>query len=219
MWEKELRGNLKRIPQDEIESILDYYNELFADKSEQGFSEREIIKGFGNPFDVAYKIVYDSEHRRDFVDNTSNRSRGDMQLGNSSSNLTGDFVAQSLHENNGAVQSQQPKERKKRGGIVARIVFFLPFFIVSVTLWSLIIGLTAGGIGGAIGGLGMAVISLTQMGTNARAALSSVGLSLASSGAGLLITVGAFFITKAAVRLTKKYFFIGKRKTKRREEI
>ncbi|MCX4314104.1 MAG: hypothetical protein OSJ83_09675, partial [Clostridia bacterium] len=54
---------IRRLPDDEIKRVTDYYGELFADKAERGESEREIINEFGNPVDVADKILseYDGE--------------------------------------------------------------------------------------------------------------------------------------------------------------
>ncbi|MBD5131486.1 MAG: DUF1700 domain-containing protein [Clostridiales bacterium] len=62
-WEHELKKNIHRLPSDEIARVLDYYNEMFEDYIERGKSEREIIREFGNPADVADKILseYDGE--------------------------------------------------------------------------------------------------------------------------------------------------------------
>jgi len=56
-WETELKKNIHRLPSDEINRVLEYYDELFADKIERGYGETEIIAQFGNPADVAYKII------------------------------------------------------------------------------------------------------------------------------------------------------------------
>lgn len=62
-WEHELKKNIHRLPSDEVARVLDYYNEMFEDYIERGKSEREIIREFGNPADVADKILseYDGE--------------------------------------------------------------------------------------------------------------------------------------------------------------
>ena len=211
-WEKDLRNNLKRIPESEAESILDYYNELFMDKVEQGFSEREIIKSFGNPFDVAYSIVYDTEEnvRATTSATSANASASaDMHLSH----------IQGTNGTNTLVQPATAPSNKKRGGLLARILFFVPFCIISIVLWSLVLGLGLGGLGGAIGWLGMVVFGFIQMANySAIGGLATVGLSLAAGGAGILITILSTFIIKAAVRITQKYFYMGKHKTKRSEK-
>lgn len=62
-WESELKKNVHRLPAEEIRKILEYYDEIFADKIERGLSESEIVRQFGNPVDVADKILseYDGE--------------------------------------------------------------------------------------------------------------------------------------------------------------
>lgn len=64
-WESELKKNVHRLPAEEIRKILEYYDEIFADKIERGLGESEIVSQFGNPVDVADKILseYDGEFR------------------------------------------------------------------------------------------------------------------------------------------------------------
>ena len=62
-WENELKKNMKGLPESEQTRVLEYYNEMFADGIEFGKSEKQLIAEFGNPSDVAYKILseYDGE--------------------------------------------------------------------------------------------------------------------------------------------------------------
>ncbi|MCL2848023.1 MAG: DUF1700 domain-containing protein [Firmicutes bacterium] len=188
-WEKALRSSLKGVPQEEADSILDYYSELFADKAESGQTEKEIIKSFGNPYDVAYRVVYGVEVP--YNSSGIRQPQAEKYLNSSSQKSSGGIG----------------------GKILIRLLLFWPFFIVAVTLWSLVIGLGAGGIGGAIGGIGMVIVGFMQMGGNSVGGLSVVGLAIASIGVGIIITLVAFFIFKIVLRLTQKYFFIVKHKT------
>ena len=63
-WETELKKNIHRLPPDEIKRVMEYYGELFDDYAERGKRETEIIHEFGNPVDVADKIMseYDAEN-------------------------------------------------------------------------------------------------------------------------------------------------------------
>ncbi len=58
-WEKELKKQLSALPEKEQKPIFDYYGEMFEDRFESGMSEADIIREFGNPYDVAQKILAD----------------------------------------------------------------------------------------------------------------------------------------------------------------
>lgn len=58
-WETELKKCMHRLPKAEQDKVLEYYGELFADQAENGMSEKQIINEFGNPSDVAFKIMTD----------------------------------------------------------------------------------------------------------------------------------------------------------------
>lgn len=58
-WERQLKKGIESLPRSEQQRVTDYYNELFADKIDAGMNEMEIISEFGNPYDVANKIIVD----------------------------------------------------------------------------------------------------------------------------------------------------------------
>lgn len=58
-WDRELGVALKSLPRDEFDRIKAYYDELFADKTDGGTSEEEIVEKFGTPSEVAEKILAD----------------------------------------------------------------------------------------------------------------------------------------------------------------
>ncbi len=58
-WETELKKCLRQLPKDEQNKVLAYYHELYADQSEAGKSEKQILNEFGNPADAAEKIMSD----------------------------------------------------------------------------------------------------------------------------------------------------------------
>lgn len=61
-WESALKQHLARLSEAEQERALGYYQELFADKAEAGMSETRIIAEFGNPADVAEKILAEYQY-------------------------------------------------------------------------------------------------------------------------------------------------------------
>ena len=64
-WRDELNNNLLGVSESERRRVLDYYAEAYADRREAGFTEREIINGFGAPYDAAQRIL--SEKGEDFT--------------------------------------------------------------------------------------------------------------------------------------------------------
>lgn len=56
-WRDELKDNLLSVSESERKRVLEYYAEAYADRREAGFSEREIIAGFGAPYDAAQRIL------------------------------------------------------------------------------------------------------------------------------------------------------------------
>lgn len=61
-WESALKRHLARLSEAEQERALGYYQELFADKAEAGMSETRIIEQFGNPAEVAEKILAEYQY-------------------------------------------------------------------------------------------------------------------------------------------------------------
>ncbi len=56
-WRYKLAGEIALMEESEKETILSYYDELFSDKTEEGYSEKEILKAFGTPADVANELT------------------------------------------------------------------------------------------------------------------------------------------------------------------
>ena len=56
-WITELKQNLLGVSDAERNRVLDYYAEAYADRRSAGFSEGEIIEGFGAPYDAAQAIL------------------------------------------------------------------------------------------------------------------------------------------------------------------
>lgn len=58
-WEDELIKYLSDLPKSECDRVLEYYEELYEDKRELNIKPQNIISEFGNPLDVATKILDD----------------------------------------------------------------------------------------------------------------------------------------------------------------
>lgn len=64
-WEEELTNYLSDLPKSECDRVLEYYEELYEDKREMNIKPQNIINEFGNPLDVANKIL---DEYRDNID-------------------------------------------------------------------------------------------------------------------------------------------------------
>jgi uncharacterized membrane protein len=231
-WERELRNNLKRLPEAEVSRVLDYYDELFEDKVEEGMSEKEIVKRFGNPFDVAYKILYDSgadggngeeaavrppEPFVPYGGASANRERRRQTYAPPPQSYYAPPPPAVPPQNYyapppAAPQANPPAETKKSGGIIARLIFFIPFVIVATVAWSLVVGVAAGGIGAVVEGVLLIFTGFAISGEGL--VLANVGGGLAAVGLGILLCVATVHLVKFASRMTQKYFYMGKHKTK-----
>lgn len=56
-WIDELKSYLLEMPQSDRQKVIAYFAEMYADKRDAGFSENEIIKEFGAPYDAAKRIL------------------------------------------------------------------------------------------------------------------------------------------------------------------
>lgn len=65
-WEEELTKYLSDLPKSECDRVLEYYEELYEDKRELNIKPQNIISEFGNPLDVATKIL--DEYRENIDD-------------------------------------------------------------------------------------------------------------------------------------------------------
>ena len=58
-WKNVLSKALKTLPADERRRVLEYYDELFADRIDDGQREADILAALGDPNDAAGKILAD----------------------------------------------------------------------------------------------------------------------------------------------------------------
>ena len=56
-WMDELNKNLLSLPREERARVTSYFSEMYADKRDAGFSEKQIIAEFGAPYDAAKRVL------------------------------------------------------------------------------------------------------------------------------------------------------------------
>lgn len=157
-WRDELKSNLLSVSEAERKRVLDYYAEAYADRREAGFSEREIIEGFGAPYDAAQRILNENI---DDGQNTSAPSSGGVKFtgeyvppsegvpftGTSAPNSGGVKFTGSYDPNSSGTSSTgtppPPPSGEKYGWlfIVLCVVFCVPLFGFIMTIAGIILGL------------------------------------------------------------------------------
>lgn len=59
-----LRRLLRKLPLEELEQVVEYYREMIADKIESGQPEEEAVRGLGNVYELARRILAENPRRR-----------------------------------------------------------------------------------------------------------------------------------------------------------
>ncbi|MDE7164178.1 MAG: DUF1700 domain-containing protein [Clostridiales bacterium] len=234
-WEHELKKNIHRLPSDEIARVLDYYNEMFEDNIERGKSERDIINEFGNPVDVADKILseYDGEllpndgHIATPFDAPSTTARAsetkesaydrifDGHEDNKSDEQSADKNVKSGRTER---KSNEPVEREKISETDKRDLKVLLFFAFNVItgfgfvfaaaiLWVVLAAFTVAGLSMSVGGVYAVIVSFGPMFTGGfGSGLAQLGIGIACVGLGVILVVCCVKLIRLYVQVTKKIF-------------
>lgn len=222
-WESELRKNLYRIPEREQEKVFEYYNELFLDKVEQGGTEQTIIREFGNPFDVANRILADYDEE---IGNGSAALRQPTSFNEPEPRIVWtDFSeaeagteAESLGKKKGAKRTKKSRDKRRFDGVKA-ILVLVPAVIIAVIVLTIGVALFAVAFslfisGGAfiIGGIGGVVMSLFELGASVPVAFAQISACVALAGLGLILLPycyrGSIALAKWTAKVLKKFFVV-----------
>ena len=225
-WEKELKRNIHRLPDDEIARVLEYYNELFEDNVERGKSEREIVSEFGNPSDVADKIMSDYDGALEDDDpfdippfgkngkadeKPCAASKVDTVFGGHADNVGSKIE---ITDERGGVRARSKcddGDNSRTWALVAFIVVnimtgFAIFFVLGA-LWITLGALVVAGAACTIAGGASLVVSFGPLFGGASASgLAQIGVSVAAMGVGILIVIGAVMLIRLYAKATKKAF-------------
>lgn len=205
-WESELKKNIHRLPVDEISRIMEYYDELFADKIERGYNECEIIGQFGNPVDVADKILADYEGATAQAPQTPTPAM----------HAPIDTAAEPIQKGQEtpvpapAPAAAAPSPAKQSGGlrseraIILAVVMvftgFLPIILLG-TVWIVAAALVVSGAACALGGVAGSILTvITVFRETLGVGLAQIGMCLAVAGMGVVLTTACV----AGMRLLAK---------------
>ncbi len=211
-WMAQLERALSRegMTGTEKRTVLNYYEEMYQDRFDDGASEEDIIKEFGFPEDVAQSVREESDERSRRDNARSDFSRGDFK------NKVGcgavyEETAETFAPRNYEVESQAyfrptpryaapdvgsvspnskvvKNDRTSAVGIVKTVFFIL----IAITLFATGFGLAAAGIAVIIAAF--ATIAF------------SAGIWLIALGIGLMLTAVGCVLFAAAIKLIRSVF-------------
>ena len=192
-WFSRLRNFIQGMPQEEQRKIFDYYEELYADKRESGMSEWDIIAEFGNPQEVAGKMLTEMStlHSEDADYRTAAAPVYPAERDRRASPRTAvPGYAESPHY---AESPQSPAAEKRKfsfGRLLVFIFLLIPcgaiLFALIFAVWAAFLALTVSGVVIAIGGGGSAIYTLaTAFESGTWLAYAGAGLALVGAGIGL----------------------------------
>lgn len=227
-WETELKKNIHRLPPDEIKRVMEYYGELFDDYAERGKRETEIINEFGNPVDVADKILaeFDSENavapdkQTEPQNGDAPDSHGASPKDSISAGVGGGREARFADGDkdiNGGTADEKPDEKSdnKRGPVEERVILFVMinfltgfiFFIACAVVWLAVCMIALASVCVAAGGVFTTAVSFGPIATGGvGSGVAQLGIGVAAVGLGILMTVLSVKLIKCCAAATKKIF-------------
>lgn len=195
VWEKQLLGYLKSQSDEEKKLIVDYYREMYHDKSERGMSSEQILREFGDPRNCAAKILMEPIGEADYTENE--------EFIKEKPAARADAPKKSTNANS---KSAASPSRASVGSIVGwffiTVLLLIPLgaaaFAVAVSVIATFAALAFSGFAMILGGLVGAVASPFGLffGWSGALTVTAVGACLAVAGTGAVLAVVFLPLTK-----------------------
>ena len=195
-WRDELKNNLLTVTEAERRRVLDYYAEAYADRREAGFTEREIIDGFGAPYDAAQRILY--EGADDYYQDSGRKTRPDNR----------EKQEEQKHQQRCEEHVAKQSDRKDRTWVFVLlcVIFAIPLFSLVMTMVGVTISLCVAPFGVIFSGIGTAVAGLSTMFHDLLVGVFTLGEGLLLAGIGILLIPLCFKLVKLMWKLFKLLF-------------
>ena len=164
-WFRQLERELtaQGVQKDERKEVLNYYNEMYRDTLEDGWTEREVLREFGFPEDVADSVHGDGRRERRRIEyRESYRDDYDSY-------------------------SERPRRRKKRRGVVGTVLKVFFSVILCVVLIACMIAFFLTHIAVTIAGIAIIIAAFTLLGESMGAFIMVIGSGLAVMAIGGMI--------------------------------
>lgn len=192
-WQYDLKCLLRGMPRKEIKAITDYYEEMYTDKKEAGIPELEILMEFGSPDECAEKI------RKESTD-------GDEQKKPRASAVKEERTA----------SSRPPLAFTVIGMCFLTLLVLIPLAAVLIGAIASFAATSIAGAASAIAGVCAIAVGIVHLciGMGLASSLAAIGGGIALCGAGTILAVSFFVITKYSAVATYKatlYVFRGRK--------
>lgn len=192
-WERELKKYIAALPKTEQAKIFDYYGEIFEDKIEAGMQEEQIIREFGNPYDVASRILSDfkiEKEKTEEPDLSDKKEETEKEINETPT-----------------VNAPEKKETSAFSRFILAAVLFifvgLPALAVLAGLAFCGVALLVSAVALILGGIFDFFYFVAMLGMYGYS-----GAYLAHLGIGLMITATGFLLSPLFLFLTKKLFML-----------
>lgn len=186
-WITELKANLLGVSEAERRKVLDYYAEAYADRRAAGYSENEIIDGFGAPYDAAQTILENE---------TENSAH-----------------TQNMHYSPPHPSASQPtvKAKEKRDYtwvfVILCIVFAIPIFSIIMTMVGITIGFAVAPFSTIVSGAAQIILGIFKLLTGEVGyGITNIGIGFIVLGIGIIIIKLCFALVKLMWKLFTKFF-------------
>ncbi len=168
VWERKFKKEAKALPKSERERALEYYREMRDEMASRGMTEEKILAELGSPERCARRAMTPDDGFSFSEERTENKP---VQKAKGGISFAGGI-----------------------GLILVTVMFVLP---LSAVLFSIVAAFAAVCVSGAaVGVAGIAFAIGYPLVISAETAAVGIGAGLITSGVGLLLFVGFFFVTK-----------------------
>ncbi len=188
---KQIKDNLEGFEKSEISEIIIYYEEIIADKIENGLTEEEAVKSLGDVKSITNEIKFNIVMKRSEKKSTNSLKNFLIILGICSTPIL----------------------------LPLGITFAVLYFVLYLVLFSLILAFGLSGICAIIAVLAQGIISFIS-GGEISVILIQLGLGLSIGAFLILLALWVFSFTKILLNNTNKLFLKTiKKKSKKGDDI
>ncbi len=201
----QLRNKLNRLPADELQNVIDYYNEIFLDAGED--REEETARNLGNIDDIVRQIYVENnispDGNAEYFVGDANRNDNRNTNANYNANNFNQSQNQNQGYNNGNQNADNNVYQNKSSGMSAgaKILLFILLFpvwfpIVAVVfslLFAFFVTIIALGFALAVSGIVLAVVGIVTI-------FIAPPIGLITAGVGFMIMALCLLISAPVVR-------------------
>lgn len=204
-WITQLNANLLNVSEEERRRVIDYYAEAYADRRAAGFSETEIIDGFGAPYDAA-QLVSESENSQK---NETTAAQPPLRSDEPVTSCQTSYPKENESNQPETTEKRTDRARGKNDNawvvLLLCILFAVPLTVLFAIAAAIIICILIAPLAAAVIGIMFIVSGITYCFSIPGAGLATCGTGLIILGAGILLVKVDFllikYIRKAAVKM------------------